>query len=211
MKIVNLDEEDFHKIVTNSWERTFAISAEETTVNYIPIARLLYYKGNNITIEHSPDKSIPDSMYFIQLLNTIEAIKHCKEHYYTFDESLKLPPNQVHGMYATWLDYEINASIKSAIKTNANFHDIIVLVKQGLVIMANGVYAGKNGDIISTTNCIVGYDDESNMLLLADPYGDYHTQFENRNGYLVTMTEREFVNHIQPAWYSKKYIHVPIV
>lgn len=211
MKIINLSEKDFQGIIEDSWEKTLAVSNEKTAINYIPIARLLYYKGNHIAFEHSPDKSIPDSEYFTQLLNTPKAIKHCKDHYYTFDESLKLPPNQVHGMYATWLDYKINTSIKTAIKTNANFHDIIVLIKQGLVVMANGVFAGKNGDIISTTNCIVGYDEESDMLLLADPYGDYHTQFENKNGYLVTMTEREFVNHIQPAWYSKKYIHVPIL
>ena len=206
---INLEEKDYYDIISNSWEKDFKLFSPDTKINTLPISRLMYYRGNYITFEHSPDEDVTDSVYFLRLLNTPDAIKYSKKHYYVTEEPSKLPSNQIHAMYSTWLDHKIHASVNSQIHVDLSFHKVSQYIKQGKVLMTTGLYTGPFGNTVATTNCIVGYDDVHKLLLLADPLGDFHSNYEDRNGYLVTMTEREFVTHVQPVWYFNKYVHVP--
>jgi hypothetical protein len=191
MKKVNLKSDDFYT------QRNNLISPSSACM---PTARVMFYLGNGYEIPNNSVYSNDD--YFMVLLNTNKAKEYCYKKYKWAKG--KYPPNQVHGMYNSYLDKLVLGERISDFKTNLTFKDYQNIIADGQVIMTSGSFPNLDGHAF----CIIGIDKDN--LLLADPWGNFRNNYKSKKGYKIKMSEDEFINHVKPAGKKKKWGHILI-
>jgi len=206
---VNLEPGDYYTQRNNK-----VIRDAETgyTVNpwdaCMPTARVMFYLGNKLKFTKSPTE--PDDEAFTKLLLTPKAVAFRDSKY---PWAREYPPNEIHGMYPSYLDPLVLGKRRSDFAQDLGFDDVVDRIKRGQVIMTSGRFQGQTGIINGHAVCLVGFDGQ--RLLLADPYGDFRTKYATKNGYLVSMTRNEYETHIKPlgpqnGMSLKKWGHIPL-
>ena len=194
-KIINLEPKDYYTQRNNSLYPTTAC---------MPTARAMFYHGNNIAFVN--DSDLADDDYFMSLLRSREAYDFAKIKYKSLMYA-GYQPNEIHGMYSSFLDLKVIGKRISDFKTDITFKDIIRRMERGEVIMTSGKFpdAGLNGHAF----CIIGLVDGAMgpALLLADPWGDFRKDYKSKKGYSVLMTEEQFKLHVKPLQ-ELKWAHV---
>jgi hypothetical protein len=172
----------------------------------MPTARVMFYKGNRIA--YTNPSHLPDDAYLTSVLIAPEALALATKKYPEL-VAAGFPPNQIHGMYHSYLDPLICGRRTSDFRTDLSFDDYVDLIKAGRVVMTSGAFQGRKGPINGHAFVLVGIDADGS-LLMADPYGIFHTNYDSDQGYLVPMTRDEFVAHVKPVGALHKYGHVPL-
>ena len=193
--IINLKSDDYYTQRNNKIEKYEAC---------MPTSRVMFYTGNKIKYMSDPTGEWADDDYFIDTLLTIEGKQFCKDNYKT-----NVPPNQVHAMYSGYLDKIVCGKVVSKFRQDLFFDDIVQYMKAGKVIMTSGQFQGQTSLIPGHAFCFVGLDDNE-CLLMADPYGNWHTNYSDPKGYLVPMSKKEFLEHCKPLGSDVKWGHVPL-
>ena len=171
----------------------------------MPTARAMFYRGNDIAYQSDPKKRYGDDDYFMALLNQSNAQKLAKKKYpwAVRDGKLWLPPNEIHGMYHSFLDPLVCGRRFSDFRTDLTIEDYYDAMQRGEVIMTSGSFPGIPGHAF----CVIGVDDSH--LILADPWGDFRAGHrKGRTGYGVRMNQRQFLEHVKPAGEAEKWGHV---
>lgn len=185
-KVINLKPNDYYTQRNNTLYPASAC---------MPTARAMFYHGNNIAFDNPSNLS--DDDYFMSLLRSKEAYDYAKKKYPVLMQ-LGYLPNEIHGMYSSYLDIRVVGKRVSDFLTDLTFKDIISRMEKGEVIMTSGKFpdAGLNGHAF----CIIGFVNGAigPALLLADPWGDFRKDYRSRKGYSVLMTEEEFKTHVKP-------------
>lgn len=181
---INLRREDYYTQNNNRFLPTVAC---------MPTARAMFYVGNKIPFE-VPDGEGADD-YFMRLLRSQEAWEFCRKKYpwttHRNDSTGRplsdVPPNEVHGMYGSWLDERVTGCRRTNFVTDLSYERTLELVDSGRVIMTSGRFPNTSGHAV----CIVGSMCDG-VLLLADPHGDYRSGYRSEDGYLVPFSAVEF-------------------
>lgn len=171
--------------------------------------RAMFYRANKIIYTNPSDLS--DDDYFASLLETQEAKDFCYVKYpwaYNKNRPEKsINPMEVHGMYHSWLDIKVTGKRQSDFITNLTFDDYTnSILNKGIAIMTSGTF----GEISGHAVLIMGYDTNTNELIIADPWGDYKSMYKNTRGYGIRMNCDEFNNHIKPSESFQKWGHITI-
>jgi len=191
MSIINLSEDDYYSQRNNKIKPGVAC---------MPTSRVMFYLGNKFEILNDSEYAHDD--YFMNLLNTTEAYQFCHKKYPWAKG--KYPPNEVHGMYCSWLDEKVIGERMSNFVEDLTWRDYLTKIAMGQVIMTSGSFpeAGIDGHAF----CIIGQEDD-NKLMLADPYGKY-PDYKSDNGYGTTMSKDDFIKYIFPCGSLKKWGHI---
>ena len=187
---VNLKADDYYS------QRNNTVNPFEACM---PTSRVMWYCGERIPWT-APQGEQPED-YFMELLSGEAARKFCTEKY---PWSVNVPPNEVHGMYGSWLDPHVTGARRSDFRIDLKWQDYIDLIDSGHVIMTAGAFPTTKGHAV----CVIGYEDAA-TLILADPYGDYTTDYKSPNGYGVRMIRPDFERIINGNE-AGKWGHVPI-
>lgn len=199
-----LTQDDYYSQRNNSWDDP-ATREHERYSACMPTARVMWYRANKIRYTTPLADRWADDDYFMMLLNGMDA-KTVRDKSFTWASGL--PPNQIHGMYL-WLDQQVCGHIVSRFAENLSLEMIKAHIKSGHAVMSSGRFMGQAGVIEGHAFVFVGLDDDG-QLLIADPYGDYHTHYASPKGYLVPMPDADFDIHTKPISSTKKWGHVPI-
>ena len=171
----------------------------------MPTARVMYYRGNGI--KYVNPSEYDDDDYLMHILRTPEAWDFAKQKY---PEIVKAgyPPNEIHGMYHSWLDPVVVGRRVSDFRTDLTWGDYICRILDGQVIMTSGRFGSLDGHAV----VMIGVVSSSlgPCLVLADPWGDYRTGYEKRGGYAINMAEKDFADCIKPTNSKGKWGHVLI-
>lgn len=211
METINLKESDYYTQRNNGIRPLSAC---------MPTARVMFYIGNKIpyTIPVSVKAAVFykwDDDYFMYMLNTQEAYDRCYQlssWIKTNNENTKnrkITPNEDHFMYPNYLDKLVCGKQVSRFAMDFTFERVLTTIDAGKVIMTTGTFPQAN--IKGHAFCIIGRRDET--LILADPYGDFHTNYTSEKGYGVTMTKEEYAEHVLGEYQTLpnlKYAHIPI-
>jgi len=167
----------------------------------MPSSYKMFLKGNKIEYVNDSIRKFgrwyEDDDYFMLLLNTPDAKAYCYKKYpwaYSTDPNKIIPPNQIHGMYGSYLSPIICGKKVSDFIENSTFESIKTRIDNNEVIMTSGSFPTAHID--GHAFCIVGY--RKDKLLLGDPFGNFHTNYKDVNGYLVEMSKDEFLQHVKP-------------
>lgn len=181
MRRVNLRAEDYYSQLNN---------VIEPGVACMPTARVMFYIANGVEFEAPRDRQPED--YFTELLDS-DAAKAFRDEKYP---SLRgFPPREIHGMYGSWLDEKVCGRRVSDFRTDLGWEDFLGAALRGESIMTSGTF----GEIAGHAFVVVGADEERGVLLIADPFGDYHTGYESSDGYLVEMGLEDFTRIVKPS------------
>ena len=220
-RIMNLDPGNYYTQQNNpsvygdnprvEGDRDYLLKANAQCV---PTSYAMFLVGNNEPYEN-PTK-LPDDAYFAQLLITREAWEFAAKKYpWSVNRKDNLgnplpdiPPNEIHGMYGSYLSPIICGHRVSDFKIDLSFSDYVDRIKKGQVIMTSGSFPGLNGHAFIVAGLVSS--SQENVLILADPWGDYRyrTGYKNHSGYGVTMTEEDFYIHVKPVGKEEKWGHV---
>ncbi len=166
----------------------------------MPTSYVMFLKGNNIHFGNS--SGMQDDDYFMSILNTDNARKFCLKKY-PWSEGLE--PETVHGMYGAYLGFFICGKRVSDFNTHLQYDHYLELIEQGRVIMTSGSFPGLAGHAF----CVIGIHGDD--LILADPWGDFHSGYKDHAGYGVRMNKEEFIKHIKPVGEETKWGHVEVI
>ncbi len=171
----------------------------------MPTARVMFYRGNGF--KYINPSGLADDDYFMSLLRTPEAWYYAKKKYPDIVKA-GFPPNEIHGMYHSWVDTQVIGRRVSDFETDLTWDDYIDRIIGGQVIMTSGAFDGLDGHAF----VVIGYSssDDGPCVLLADPWGDYRTGYEDHKGYAIPMTRAGFIKHVKPCGSLKKWGHVVI-
>lgn len=185
-KIINLEPKDYYTQRNNSLYPSSAC---------MPTARAMFYRGNNIPFNNPSE--LQDDDYFMSLLRSREAYDFAKNKYPKLTK-VGYQPNEIHGMYSSYLDLKVVGKRVSDFLTDITFNDILKRVEKGEVIMTSGSFL--NAGLTGHAFCIIGMINGAfgPALLLADPWGDFRKDYRSKRGYSVLMTEDEFKYHVKP-------------
>lgn len=175
----------------------------------MPTARAMFYHGNGIAYHSDPMKKLADDDYFMSLLNSQSAISMAKVKYpWAVGENgmLSIPPNEIHGMYHSWLDHKVCGRRTSNFRTDLTVDDYIEAMERGEVIMTSGAFPESH--LAGHAFCIIGFDGKN--FRLADPWGDWTRRYRIYGGYDIEMSKDEFIEHVKPVGSEKKWGHVII-
>jgi hypothetical protein len=171
----------------------------------MPTSRVMFYKGNGIKYCSDPTGEWADDDYFTELLKDQDALNFRDD----FIFKTHIPPYQIHKMYPMYLDKKVCGKVVSEFRQDLSFTDYVNYVKAGKVVMTSGQFTGQKGLMPGHAFCVVGIDDNE-CLLLADPYGDWSTEYASEKGYLVPMSFKDYVSHVKPLGSELKWGHVPL-
>ena len=182
----------------------------------MPTSRVMFYLGNGIEYENPSD--LADDDYFMKLLRSDEAWKFAKKKYPSLI-SAGFAPNEIHGMYHSYLDYEVVGRRTSDFRDDLTFDDYLDRIRGKVadhigsreILMTSGYFpaAGFNGHAFCIIGAIIPVSGDPS-LILADPYGDYRNLYKRGSGYAVVMSKIDFLQHVKPAGSEKKWGHVII-
>jgi hypothetical protein len=185
---VNLSTEDYYTQRNNKIKPMAAC---------MPTSYVMFLKGNNIHFGNS--SGLQDDDYFMSILNTDNAKNFCLKKY---PWSKGIPPNEIHGAYGSYLDFFICGKRVSDFNTHLQYDHYLELLEQGRVIMTSGSFPGLSGHAF----CIIGIHGDD--LILADPWGDFHSGYKDHAGYGIRMNREEFRIHVKPTGSERKWGHI---
>ena len=185
---VNLSTEDYYTQRNNNIRPKAAC---------MPTSYVIFLRGNNIPFGNS--SGLQDDDYFMQILNTDNAKNFCIKKY---PWSKGIPSNEIHGLYGSYLGFFICGKRVSDFNTHLTFENYLELLEQGKVIMTSGAFPGLAGHAF----CVIGIHHDD--LILADPWGDFHSDYHETSGYGIRMTKAEFIKHVKPIGEEKKWGHL---
>ena len=163
----------------------------------MPTSYAMFLQGNKI---HFVNVSrFQDDDYFMSILSTDMAKDFCIKKY---PWSKGIPPNEIHGAYGSFLSPRICGRRVSDFNTHLTFEHYIELIEQGKVIMTSGAFPGLSGHAF----CVIGIHGDD--LILADPWGDFHSGYRDTAGYGVRMNKAEFIKHVKPVDSLTKWSHL---
>ena len=162
-------------------------------------ARVMWLLANGITFRSPLGKQPED--YFMELLNSEEAIEFCRAKY---PWSEGIPPNEVHGMYGSWLDERVTGKRRSNFLTNLSWDSYLCYLDNGHAIMTAGAFPTTDGHAVVA----IGIREDRTALRLADPHGDWRTDYTDEHGYDVPLLRADFDRFISGDG-SGKWGHVP--
>lgn len=170
----------------------------------LPTARVMWYIANHIPYVNYMPTVYSDDDFFMWLLRQPEAVIY-KDRKYPWAKGI--PANEVHGMYGSYLDEKVTGKRRSDFVQNLSFDEVVRRVKNGEAIMTSGAFQGRTGRIDGHGFVFVGVDDNE-CLLMADPYGSFLTNYESDKGYLVPMSNMEYIEHVKPVGAINKFGHI---
>jgi hypothetical protein len=196
-RIINLEPRDYYTQRNNHIDPVAAC---------MPTARVMFYRGNGVVFDNPSDYQ--DDDYFFSKMQSDEAQFVAEEKYPELTEA-GFPPQEIHGMYHTYLDPEVVGERVSDFETNLMYADFVELIQLGQIVMTSGSFpeAGIPGHAF----CVIGLIGPVRgpfELIIADPWGDYKSNYESRHGYGVVMPREDFERHVKPG--KKKWGHVLI-
>lgn len=196
-KVINLDPIDYYTQRNNKINPVSAC---------MPTARAMFYRGNNIKFVN--DSDLQDDDFFYKWLISDDAWEFAEKKYPVLI-SRGYPPNEIHGMYHSFLDPRVAGRRTSDFVLTLTFDDIVDKLKNGQVIMTSGIFA--EAGIFGHAFCFIGYEKQESgvRLIIADPWGDYRTDYDSDKGYGVQMSKEDFYKHVKPEG-DKKWGHVLI-
>ena len=158
---------------------------------------VMFLRGNNIMYGNS--SGLADDDYFMKLLSTENAKSFCIKKY---PWSKGIPPCEIHGMYGSYLSFFVTGKRASNFNTHLTFENYIELIEQGKVVMTSGSFPGLEGHAF----CVIGIHGDD--LVLADPWGNFHSGYTDHTGYGIRMTKKEFIKHVKPVGENCKWAHI---
>ena len=207
-KKINIDKDHYYTQRNNpqvvgdnpdiEGDKDFILNANSQCM---PTSYVMFLIGNKIEYVNPTGK--PDDAYFAELLVAKEAWKFAKKKYPSLIEN-GYSPNEIHGMYGSYLSPVVCGKRVSDFVSNLTFEDYVSRILSGQVIMTSGRFRG----IIGHAFVIMGIIDDH--LSLADPWGDYRTDYVNKNGYAVSMDREDFITHVKPIGKERKWGHIII-
>ena len=165
----------------------------------MPTSYVMFLRGNKISFLNT--SKYQDDDYFMSILSTDMAKDFCIKKY---SWSKGIPPNEVHGMYGSYLSPSVCGQRVSDFNTSLLYEHYVELIEQGKVVMTSGSFPGLSGHAF----CVIGLHGDD--LILADPWGDFHSNYHSTSGYGVRMTKEEFIKHVKPVDKQYKWGHILI-
>jgi hypothetical protein len=189
---INLKPQDYYTQRNNKLEPEAAC---------MPTSRAMFYCGNGIAFVNESD--LQDDDYFMKILSSDEAFAFAHKKYPDLLAD-GYPPYEIHGLYHSYLDHKVVGHRVSDFRLDLTWGEIIERVLDGEVIMTSGAFPGLEGHAF----CIIGAQLNHNIrLILADPWGDYHSSYRDSTGYGIYMDEDDFTSYVKP-YTSRKWGHV---
>ncbi len=190
--IINLKPNDYYSQRNNKWDDPLT-SIKEAFIACAPTSRAMFYRGNKIEFTNPTD--LEDDDYFMRELRTPEAWDFAREKYPALVAG-GFYPNEIHGMYHSYLDPLVcGHRVSDFIPSGITWDKIHYLIEKGRVIMTSGKLP--ESKIAGHVFCFIGKMDDG-RLLVADPYGNPWTGYKDKNGYAIPYTREQFdkyVNH----------------
>jgi len=172
----------------------------------MPTTRVSFYKAAKIPYTNPSD--LPDDAYFTELLISKEAVEFARIKYpWAFkDGKCIIPPNEIHGMYGSWLDKKVTGKRRTDFKTDLTWEDFVcqVAVLKNPV-MTSGSFPRLPGHAFT----FVGYDPKTEELRVSDPYGNPHLGYKGKEGvkgYDIRYNKEYFNEHVKKT--GLKWGHV---
>lgn len=197
----NLKPEDYYSQRNNFFSPLIAC---------MPTSYVMFCLGNKLPFVNKSlemfGKKYTDDDFIFALLDTQEAKDFCYKKYpWAYNDNPKkcIPPREVHGMYNTYLEPLLFNKRYSDFVTNLTYNDIMARMLKKQVIMTSGEFLSVG--ILGHAFCFIGYDGFKDNLVVADPYGNFHTNFISTKGYGISMNEREFMSIVKPTGSIQKW------
>lgn len=193
-EIINLTELDYYTQRNNEYDDP-TTPAHERWSACMADAAAMFYAGNNIPVTN-PSKWQNDD-YFMYLLR-LEAAWDFARNKYGWLISQGFKPNEIHGMYHSYLEPIVCGKRVSDFVENMTWEKYNRLVEKHRVIFTSGIFKdwGIGGDG-GHAQAIMGRDENGN-LLIADPYGNPWTRYQNWNGYRIPFTRQQIEKYLKP-------------
>jgi len=175
-------------------------------VQCMPTSRVMFYIAAGIKWDNPTD--LPDDAYFASLLITNEAINFAYMKYpWAFkDGKGVIPPNEIHGMYGSYLDELVTGKRRTDFELSLLWKDFVYQVNVlKRPVMTSGRYPGIGGH----ATVFVGYDTKTKELRNVDPYGNPHLAYKGdagAKGYDIRYNKEYFNEHIKRS--DLKWGHV---
>lgn len=170
----------------------------------MPTSYVMYLIANKIPYTNKSmelfDEFLPDDDFIYRVLNTDEAKDFC---YKKYTWAKNIPPNEVHGMYSSYLEPIICGKRYSDFYTNLNYDKVVTLIDNDVAVMTSGKFENIDGHAFT----IIGHDRE---LLIADPYGNFHSNYKDVRGYCITMNRSEYEKIVKGSDIDNKWGHAPL-
>lgn len=172
----------------------------------MPTARVMFYISAGIP--YTNPTNLADDEYFTSLLISDEAVEFARKKYpWAFDgEKVLYPPNEIHGMYGSWLDQKVTGKRRTDFRMDLSWEDFVVQISVlKKPVMTSGRYPGIDGH----ATVFVGYDPKTKELRNADPFGNPHLNYKGElgvKGYDIRYTKEYFNEHIKKG--DGKYAHI---
>lgn len=214
MEILNLKKEDYYTQRNNPgvYGDNPDVEGEEdyylkASWQCMPTGYAMFLRGNKKAYKNP--SNLPDDAYFAKLLVAKEAWEFAKEKYpWLIDAGYA--PNQIHGMYGSYLSPIVCGRRVSDFRTDLTFEDYISRIMDLQVIMTSGSFPGIDGHAFD----MIGLRSSEGRFTLssADPYGNPHTGYKDVRGYDIPFTKEYFIEHVKPndKMQEKKWGHVII-
>lgn len=179
----------------------------------MPTARVMFYLANGISFDSPPGMQPED--HFMEILNSDDAIAFCHKKYpwTTNRRDLNgkrlpdIPPNEVHGMYGSYLDGRVTGKRRSDFSTSLSWESYLKYLDNGHAIMSAGDWPGTDGHAV----LFMGFSRDGETLFTADPYGNPWNHYIDAHGYAIAVTRDQFDMYVtQFPGTTGKCGHVPI-
>lgn len=113
-------------------------------------------------------------------------------------KSQSIPPNQVHAVISEIINDIVGRNI-TKFEANKNMDDLIYQIRKGKSLVVSGRWVSTGHAVV-----VVGLrENEAKQvthILIDDPYGNYHTNYQDKNGNNVWFTVEQF-NTLWAKWY----------
>jgi len=160
-------------------------------------SRVMFYKAANIAYVH--ESGTPDDDYFYSLLDSDRAKAFRDSKYPNLSD---YHPTEIHGMYGSFLDPLVTGKRISDFHTDLTWDDFINQIALCKPVMTSGKFPGLLGHAF----VFIGYDDKTDELIAADPWGDPHTGYKSVHGYGIRYNREYFNEHVKPG--ANKWGHL---
>ncbi|MCP4325465.1 MAG: hypothetical protein GY787_27200, partial [Alteromonadales bacterium] len=136
-------------------------------------SRVMFYIAAGIKYNNPTDLS--DDDYFFTLLVSSDCKEFCLKKYPSLSD---YSPQEIHGVYGSWLDEKVTGQRRTDFKTNLTWEDFVYELKNGRPVMTSGRFPGLNGHAF----VFIGYDESTEELIAADPWGNPHYNYKGSRG-----------------------------
>jgi len=144
-------------------------------------------------IKYNNTSDLPDDAYFGKLLISDDAWEFAAKKYpWAKDTDPPTPPNEIHGMYGSYLSPIICGKRASDFRTDLSYDEMLSEIHSGRPVMSSGAFHGIPG------HAFVFVGEQDGMLLAADPWGDPWSGYRSTHGYLVPWPRGSWAQHIKP-------------